>query len=329
MSKLPVVICSSVIRSSQQGESHGGLYLVDLESAKYRQIVDWDDPSINWEGRGADRGLRGIAFYRDEIICAASDEVFFYDKKFNITRSYKNKYLKHCHEIFVEENFLYLSSTGFDSILKFDLNKNEFVYGYCYRFLKPFGGKSKSKLKRGINKIFSRTKYYSFDPLRDDGPFQADTTHINNVFVLDGVIFFSGTKLNALISVNKDESVEERARIPLGTHNVQFYRGGVVFNNTKDDNITLKESSSNTVIKFEIVKYSVEGLSNADLSNDLARQGFGRGQCTYDGLLIGGSSPSTISVYNIADGKMIKSINLSKDLRNSVHGLEVFPYAFE
>ena len=61
--RLPKLIATSVVRGSQQGESHGGIYLIDLESAAFEQVVDWNDASINWEGRGMDRGLRGIAFH--------------------------------------------------------------------------------------------------------------------------------------------------------------------------------------------------------------------------------------------------------------------------
>lgn len=59
MGSLPKVLASSVIRSAHQGQSHGGVYVVDLESNHCEQVVDWNDQSINWEGRGLDRGLRG------------------------------------------------------------------------------------------------------------------------------------------------------------------------------------------------------------------------------------------------------------------------------
>ena len=72
--KLPTLIASSVIRSAHQGESHGGVYLVDMEAGTFDQVIDWNDTSISWEGRGADRGLRGIAFYKGLIYLAASDE---------------------------------------------------------------------------------------------------------------------------------------------------------------------------------------------------------------------------------------------------------------
>ena len=52
MDKLPTVIATSVVRSTHQGESHGGVYLIDLNSGQYDQVIDWNDDSINWEGRG-------------------------------------------------------------------------------------------------------------------------------------------------------------------------------------------------------------------------------------------------------------------------------------
>ena len=79
---LPTIVCSSVIRSVHQGESHGGVYLVDLEPGDTTQVIDWSDDTIDWEGRGGDRGLRGIAFHDGLIYLAASDEVFVYDREF-------------------------------------------------------------------------------------------------------------------------------------------------------------------------------------------------------------------------------------------------------
>ena len=48
------VLVSSVVRGANQGDSHGGLFLVDLERETFEQLLDWNDGSINFEGRGAD-----------------------------------------------------------------------------------------------------------------------------------------------------------------------------------------------------------------------------------------------------------------------------------
>ena len=92
--KLPTLVATSVVRGSQQGESHGGVFTVDFEKREVVQHIDWNRSDIDFEGRGADRGLRGIAFNGDDILIAASDELFRYDRSFKIKTSNKNHYLK-------------------------------------------------------------------------------------------------------------------------------------------------------------------------------------------------------------------------------------------
>jgi len=45
-----------------------------------------------------------------------------------------------------------------------------------------------------------------------------------------------------------------------------------------------------------------------------------------DRVVAGGSSPSTISIYDLADNKTLLSVNLTMDVRNAIHGLEKWPY---
>jgi hypothetical protein len=59
--------------------------------------------------------------------------------------------------------------------------------------------------------------------------------------------------------------------------------------------------------------------------DDCARKGFGRGLCTFGhNYIIAGSSPSTISVYDVENSKRVQTVNLSKDIRNCIHGLELW-----
>src|SRR5256885_11399937 len=101
-STLPRVVLSSVVRSSHQGESHGGVYVVDFATRDVEQVLDWDDPSISWEGRGADPGLRGIAFRGDRVYLAASDEIFLYDMSFRMQGTFRNSHSYHCLRITVD-----------------------------------------------------------------------------------------------------------------------------------------------------------------------------------------------------------------------------------
>ncbi len=95
------LLTTSVVRGSQQGQSHGGVYLVDLEAQSVLQTLDWNKADIDWQGRGWDRGLRGIAFDGDQIYIAASDELFAFSPDFRRIASWRNRYLKHCHSTLV------------------------------------------------------------------------------------------------------------------------------------------------------------------------------------------------------------------------------------
>ena len=45
------LLATSVVRGSQQGESHGGVYLLDLERQQAELKLDWNDAGIDWSGR--------------------------------------------------------------------------------------------------------------------------------------------------------------------------------------------------------------------------------------------------------------------------------------
>ena len=76
--KLPKLIATSVVRGSEKGQSHGGVYTVDFDGLEVVQQIDWNAGDIDFSGRGWDRGLRGIEFFEQQIWISASDELFCY-----------------------------------------------------------------------------------------------------------------------------------------------------------------------------------------------------------------------------------------------------------
>ena len=65
---LPKLIATSVVRGSEKGQSHGGVYTIDFNTLAVKQHIDWNKGDIDFAGRGWDRGLRGIAFQNDKGI---------------------------------------------------------------------------------------------------------------------------------------------------------------------------------------------------------------------------------------------------------------------
>jgi hypothetical protein len=45
-----------------------------------------------------------------------------------------------------------------------------------------------------------------------------------------------------------------------------------------------------------------------------------------DIVVAGGASPSTVTLYDLAENSTLASVQLSKDVRNAIHGLEVWPF---
>jgi len=303
------LITTSVVRGSEQGESHGGVYIIDVERQDVRQVMDWNTTDIDWQGRGWDRGLRGIAIDGETVYIVASDELFAYTPDFKLIGSWRNPYLKHAHEMSIYERSLYITSTGYDSILAFELDEKKFFWALHVDL-------DRFKFKASI-----------YDPMGDEGPLLINKLHLNNVHANDNGMYISGMKSGGMLHFN-GEAVNMSITLPEGTHNAQPYRDGVLFNDSKADAVryasrTGEEDRALKVPKYDRADIDSKGIEDARI----ARQGFGRGLCPInDRVVAAGSSPSTISLHDLQEPKTLLSVNLSKDIRNAIHGLEVWPF---
>ena len=66
--------------------------------------------------------------------------------------------------------------------------------------------------------------------------------------------------------------------------------------------------------KTKNVTYHVDSIASSDWNRGLARK---------DNLLLIGSSPARIVIYDLETNKFIKQIQLEKDIRHAIHGLEI------
>ena len=323
--RLPIVVFSSVVRSTKQSESHGGVYLLDLETETLKQTIDWDDPTIDFETRGGDRGLRGIAFHNDLMYLAASDEIFVYDQDFKLQRSFTNPYLKHCHEINVGEDKLFLSSIGYDSILEYDLMKQEFSRAYCIRYPPLLRRGRKGLDRRGIS-WRPKPGLTIFDPNEGGGPAPGDTAHPSFPKWVDGRLRVAGGGLGNIWAVEEDRLVRG-PKIPFEQHNAQRFRDGILVNHSPTHRMIFQDLQGRVVHSFPVPVYDLDELDHANVARDHAYQGFCRGIIPVsDELIVQGSSPATINVFRFETQELVKTINISKDVRNSIHGLEIWPF---
>ena len=298
------------MRGSRQGESHGGVYLVDFDKDRAARVLDWNTTGIDWQGRGWDRGLRGIAFDGSTVYIAASDELYAYTPGFSLIGSWRNRYLKHCHEICRHERTLFLTSTGFDAVLGFDLDRKGFSWGLR------------------IGAVADGFAGRPFDPQLGTGPALSNTLHLNNVFCAPGGMHISGLRTGGVLLYNGRE-IRRWVSLPVGVHNAQPFRSGVLFNDTESDFVRFASRTEPERV-FPVPRYPAGQLTHVDPHDTrVARQAFGRGLCVIDDeRFAAGSSPSTITLYDLRPGTHARMATLSNDVRNAIHGLEVWPFGW-
>lgn len=308
MGKLPCVLASSVIRGAQLGESHGGIYLVDLDRSSVQLKLDWNRSDIDFEGQGGDRGLRGIAFHGEDILIAANSELLVLDQDFRLIESFTNPYLRHCHEISVASGRAFLTATGFDSVLTFDLKRKRFIEGWR------------------LGEMGSAMRLRHFDPSTSPGPPEAHLFHINSVTASATCIWFAGLYTPGLFCLD-GTNLSIAAELPPGTHNAQMLGDGVLYNDTEGEQVCFRRNGATTA--WAVPDFAPGEIINLErYASEVARPRFARGLCVLDEELIaGGSSPSTISVYSLRDRKRVMQRNVSMDVRNAIHGLAVWPYS--
>ena len=304
---MTVLIATSVVRGSRQGESHGGVYLVDFARRRTRQVLDWNRTDIDWSGRGWDRGLRGIAFDGETVYIAASDELFAFDPAFRLLGAWRNPWLRHCHEIAVHGRRLFLTSTGFDAVLGFDLDARAFCWG--------------------LRIAFDGIGYHALpvDPTGRQAPDPSGELHLNQVFCDETGMYLGGLHVCGMLCFD-GRRIEKVIALPAGIHNVRPWRDGVLFNDTASDRLCCITPGGTR--HFPVPRPEAHLLENSALATDgVARAGFARGLCEVDMRTVAaGSSPSTITLYDLDAARSVGSVVLSRDVRNAIHGLARWPY---
>jgi len=289
------VIASHLIRASTKF-IHGGLFLIDIQSGKYNKVFDWDE-DIDNAGRAGDRGLRGISVYNDHIYVASAKTILIFDKNFKLIKRLHNPYLGACHETMIFKDKLYIVSTGFDSIIVFDIKKEKFDHGILLRGNKP-------------------TK---FNCLKPGNIKPRDSRHLNSICSFNDNIYFSGTTTKNLLKLGDRASAV--MRIPAGTHNCYMMSPNeIIMNDTRSDRIIVKNKKGVVTKSVNLLRVNCKSAPK----ERIAKQPFARGLVFDSEYVVGGSSPAMVSVYDRKTLKNIKNIIMSKDIRMSIHGIAIW-----
>jgi hypothetical protein len=311
---LPTIIASSVIRSTHRGDSHGGIYRVNLETNEAVQMLDWNNPEINWDGRGGDRGIRGLAFFGHTLYAVAGNELFAFEQDGDFlikVASYPSRYLSLTHECWRHKEKLYICSGGTDSILVFDLVSREWTTSY-YHNSASIGAKS-------------------FDP-NNNTEYPTPTNgfmHLDSVYANDDYMWYCGAFTDKLwrLDLNTGQTIGIQLQIS-DTHNARPRCSGYIYNLSRYSE-TVFESGGKIQMKWKTPVPDLSTLINTHLPQDCAVTGYTRGMVIYKNYIIVGTSPAAINVFKIdihQNENPIKTIQLTNDLRNSICGMALYEW---
>jgi hypothetical protein len=283
---------------------------LDLEKQSVLHTLDWDTPDIEWHGAGGGRGLRGIAFDADKTYIAASNRLLACTPDLKVVKSWPCRYLMHCHEIAIWKRTLYLTSSGFDSILGFDLDAEEFHWAMHVQ-----------------SKSF-RFKGSRFDPQSDDGPLALNKLHLNSVFCNHDGMYLSGLNSGGMLHFN-GKAINMAVELPKNSRNTQPFRDGVLFNDTDAGALRYTGRGEGEEDRAMLVpEHNDDKVEHTDaIREGVAELGFARGLCVLsDNLVAGGSSPATVAIHDLAANETLGSVNLSQDARHAIHSIAEWPY---
>ena len=320
------IICSTVVRAAKQGDIHGGLYVIDVDSEEIVHYSPYAEDFVNDNERGGERGLRGITVLDDRIVVADSGGLIELDKEtFQIVRRFSDdKIFKSIHEICYFDNNIWVTSTAYDSIASVDL---DFKLSGLWEVV-------------GEN----RSDYKALLGLEQINPGEApedDNFHINSISAYDNTLVFGGliTHLYDFKTMDVINPMPMIERSKSFQHNFYEYPGFYAVNLTtfgylglikSDDSVhTMPNSFNNesTTIERTLLKTRFVALPKAKKvkyhADEIAKANWNRGLARHEDFLFVGSSPARIIMFNMNDGKIEKTIQLEEDIRHCIHGLEI------
>ena len=284
-------------------KKHGGVYLVDFETGKYKEVIGWDRVIYKEkESAGGQRGLRGITMYKGDIYFLSWGGLHRYNSKFEYIKTYTNEYLVNGHELFLYKHYLFIVSTKLDTILVFNIEKERFIKGFHFLY-------SLCHDRFSCITFIPDIKYRYF-------PQDLDSFHLNSLFVEEDDLFVAGLATEGVIGYNSKKNRAGRfSDLPKGVHNITFLNDGLVLcAATWDGYFAIYDRKGN--IKR---KYNLPDIPNYDMSkvkNRKINYKWCKGlEIIDDKHFVGACSPNTVFIYNLNEVDPQSVIYIDEDVR--------------
>ena len=321
MSSVPKILVSSVVRATNRGDCHGGLYIVDMEKGTSEQVLDWNYPHISWDSGGGDRGLRGLKFYNGELYAAGARALFVFDENYKLVRQHRTNLLVGTHETFIYDDQLFVIANVYDSILVFSLKERKWGVAMHHVLNGPI-----TIIDPEMPQVPEFDENGAPTPDEND-PLMAkwsmikesDTLHLDSVSVYNDWMFYAGSTTEHIYAMNlKNNQCIQQPLVHPDTHNAQPWKDGIVFNRSIESETCYQVQDA--LVKTWRTPPHPNRITNFS-HQDHARVGYTRGMVLTKDYVIVGTSPASVHMFSMDSDLPIQSVHLSDDVRNSVCGM--------
>jgi hypothetical protein len=251
-----------------------------------------------------------VASDGDIVYMAAGAKLLALTPDLTVLDSWRCPYLMHCHGIAAWGRMLYVTSAAFDSILCFDLDTKNFAWAIH------------------VERRAHRFKVARFDPNSEDGPLPLDKLHLNSVYCNPNGMYIAGLRTGGLLHFN-GKQLNMAVELPANARDARPFRDGVLFNDTDAGVLRYTGRGEGEEDRaMRLPSRDAAELEHTDaIEEGLVRIGFARGLCVLsERIVAGGSSPATVTLYDLAGNHTLGSVILSRDAREAVHSIARWPF---
>lgn len=311
------VFATTVIRGSEDSELTGFLLEIDWRAngIKKQIPIPLDTRHPFWNSRGGNRGGRGLMYHNGILYVATAMSILLYDDNLNRIGEITHPHLGGLHEIYIDDNGIWVTSTLHDLIIKLDFNGKmiEEWYGCQSKHLqKEFDFQDR---KLNLSLAFPAENFVQ----HYENYCKEEIFHLNSVFPHNHSLYALSSRMKAFIRVKPDIKVVIKDNDLRAPHNgIIPVENQVIINDTR--NQCLRIYSLETGERLLSMFTPVFGAPQK--SAQFASYGWQRGLFPLKHpLYLVGTSPAAVFEVDIQKGLIGQVCRIDTDVRHCIHGL--------
>ncbi len=313
-------VVSTVVRNTPKSRpTSGRLFLCDFIEKSILKVQDIPAPlfpSSDDNPRGGVRGGRGIGVHNDFVYVASYDAIHIYDLQLQYCRSISHPLFAGIHEILVEDDGVWVTSTWLDLLLKVDFDGGV-LHTWYYRNDEDLC----AKLELPCNAVLEYSHDYRSD-LKGGLP-SLKMVHLNSIRKMgdDEYILTFGMCKNGTEQYDVPQFHAVRYNVVSGmatilfSHHVNFPAHNAEMLN--DSKLIFNDSQAMYVVVADILKNEIQ--------KEVSVPGtWLRGLVAYDvNAVFVGSAPAVVYQIDLERGTIVNECVLSTGLNEAVHGMAI------